>query len=59
MEYQINRHLATCNSLYDGSKFAGVLPPTAILDSPHEFAFIVMPMYVPFSLMRFALNVLL
>ncbi|KAI0823891.1 hypothetical protein BC628DRAFT_1489800 [Trametes gibbosa] len=44
MEYQIYCRLAACQSLYDSRIFANVLAPTAILDSPYEFAFIAMPM---------------
>lgn len=45
MEYNIYKTLGECNSLYDSRECAGVLPPTAILDSPYQFAFVVMPMY--------------
>ncbi|OJT01669.1 hypothetical protein TRAPUB_7871 [Trametes pubescens] len=45
MEYNIYRRLAQSNTLYDSREFAGVLSPTAVLDSPYQFAFIVMPMW--------------
>ncbi|EIW63545.1 uncharacterized protein TRAVEDRAFT_26775, partial [Trametes versicolor FP-101664 SS1] len=45
MEYNIYRHLAKSGSLYDSRECAGVLPPTAVLDSPYQFAFVVMPMW--------------
>ncbi|KAL1942060.1 hypothetical protein VTO73DRAFT_6590 [Trametes versicolor] len=45
MEYKIYRHLAESNSLYDSRDAPGVLPPTAVLDSPYQFAFVVMPMW--------------
>ncbi|KAI0821648.1 hypothetical protein BC628DRAFT_1422467 [Trametes gibbosa] len=44
-EHQIYSRLSRCEALYDPCKFAGVLPPTAILSSPHGFSFVVMPMW--------------
>ncbi|KAI0821642.1 hypothetical protein BC628DRAFT_1505477 [Trametes gibbosa] len=44
-EHQIYSRLSRCEALYDPCKFAGVLPPTAILTSPHGFSFVVMPMW--------------
>lgn len=49
MEYNIYRHLAKSGSLYDSRECAGVLPPTAVLDSPYQFAFVVMPVYAYFT----------
>lgn len=49
MEYNIYKTLGESNSLYDSRECAGVLPPTAILDSPYQFAFVVMPMYESFK----------
>lgn len=54
MEYKIYRHLAESKSLYDSHDAPGVLPPTAVLDSPYQFAFVVMPMYASFMPFIFA-----
>ncbi|KAH9856663.1 hypothetical protein C2E23DRAFT_940006 [Lenzites betulinus] len=43
MEYQTYVRLAGCDALYDSRTFAGVLPPTAIIDSPYGFSFVAMP----------------
>ncbi|KAI0821654.1 hypothetical protein BC628DRAFT_805833 [Trametes gibbosa] len=41
----IYSRLAECRLLYDSHTFANVLPPTAIIDSPYQFAFVAMPMW--------------
>ncbi|KAI0355662.1 hypothetical protein OH77DRAFT_1495961 [Trametes cingulata] len=45
MEYQIYKHLSECAALYVGGSPACVLPPTAIVHSPYQFAFVAMPMW--------------
>ena len=41
-EHSIYEDLLHCSELL-GKDFQGVLPPVAILDSQHDFAFVVMP----------------
>ncbi|KAI0363265.1 hypothetical protein BV20DRAFT_169915 [Pilatotrama ljubarskyi] len=45
MEYQIYKHLSNCDTLYAGDSPVCVLPPTAIIESPYQFAFVAMPMW--------------
>ncbi|KAI0363340.1 hypothetical protein BV20DRAFT_151178 [Pilatotrama ljubarskyi] len=45
MEYQIYKHLSSCEQLYAGDAPGCVLPPTAIIESPYQFAFVAMPMW--------------
>ncbi|KAI0630179.1 kinase-like domain-containing protein [Trametes polyzona] len=44
-EERINLHLSQCKELYDCRAFACVVPPIAIVRSPHRFSFLVMPLW--------------
>ena len=43
LEYRINQYLRGVRELYDPHLFPYILPPLAVLDSPHEFAFLLTP----------------
>ncbi|KAI0363330.1 hypothetical protein BV20DRAFT_1066263 [Pilatotrama ljubarskyi] len=45
-EHKINRHLLSNASSSNASEFSFVLPPVALLDSPYDFSFLVMPRFV-------------
>ena len=51
-EHCIYQDLLHCSEL-SGQDFQGVLPPVAILDSQHDFCFIVMPRYARHGLYMF------
>ena len=42
LEHRIYKDLLHCSGL-SGEDFSCVLPPVAILDTPHDFSFVVMP----------------
>ncbi|KAI0630162.1 hypothetical protein C8Q77DRAFT_1136721 [Trametes polyzona] len=44
-EEQINVYLSQCGELYDRRAFACVLPPIAIVRTPHRFSFLVTPLW--------------
>ncbi|KAI0630158.1 hypothetical protein C8Q77DRAFT_1136695 [Trametes polyzona] len=44
-EEQINVYLSQCAELYDRRAFACVLPPIAIVRTPHRFSFLVTPLW--------------
>lgn len=44
--YRIFRCLLQDEAFSDPATFPGVIPPLAILDTPHNYSFVVMPMYV-------------
>ncbi|KAI9067541.1 hypothetical protein FKP32DRAFT_1609404 [Trametes sanguinea] len=44
-EYRICQRLLASAELFNLETFPGVLPPVAILDTPYDYAFIVMPMW--------------
>ena len=48
-EHRIYQELLHCSEL-SGKDFQGVLPPVAILDSDHDFSFIVMPRCVRWTI---------
>ncbi len=49
-EHRIYEDLLHCSEL-SGKEFHGVLPPVAILDSQHDFSFVVMPRYARSSIL--------
>ncbi|OBZ76979.1 putative sulfite reductase [NADPH] flavoprotein component [Grifola frondosa] len=44
-EENIYNHLLHCSILFNSDTFANVLPPLCILKLPHQFSFVVMPMW--------------
>ncbi|KAL1942080.1 hypothetical protein VTO73DRAFT_6610 [Trametes versicolor] len=44
-EHAINSYLLENGDLFQGDQFPSVLPPVAVLDSPHGFSFLVMPLW--------------
>ena len=43
-EYQIFEDLVACSAFTDTTAFPCVLPPSRILDTPHRYVIIAMPM---------------
>ncbi|KAI0363261.1 hypothetical protein BV20DRAFT_958641 [Pilatotrama ljubarskyi] len=52
-EYRIYSALLQCEELQMPGKCLGVLAPVAILDTPHNYSFIVMPMFNVAQIIRF------